>query len=78
MRGVPSWRCWRRSIRMTSPMDLPRARRLDGLALALVGGDAAPPRGAEERASELLNRLARYRFDALAAYAQARPLPQGR
>src|SRR5262249_49167562 len=54
--------------------DLPRARRLDGLALALVGGDAAPPRGAEEGASKLLNALALHRHGALAAYSQARPL----
>jgi tetratricopeptide (TPR) repeat protein len=56
------------------PQGWPRARRLDALALALVGGAAPPPRGADERASDLLNSLASYRHGALAAYAQARPL----
>jgi tetratricopeptide (TPR) repeat protein len=51
-----------------------RARRLDVLALALVGGDTEPPKGAEERESFLLDRLASYRQVALAAYAQARSL----
>ena len=55
------------------PKTWPRVRRLDGLALALVSGEAAPPMGAEELAS-LLDRLAFYRLDALGAYAQARPL----
>jgi TIR domain len=35
-----------------------RARRLDALALALVGGDAVPSKGAEELTSDLLNLLA--------------------
>ncbi|HWF96038.1 MAG TPA: tetratricopeptide repeat protein, partial [Xanthobacteraceae bacterium] len=56
------------------PKAWPPARRLDGHALAMVGGDAAPPAGAETRASGLLNGLATYRHCALAAYAQARPL----
>ena len=56
------------------PGTWPPARRLDGLALAMVGGDAQPPAGAEERASGLINGLAAYRHRALAAYAQARPL----
>jgi tetratricopeptide (TPR) repeat protein len=50
----------------------PRARRLDGPALALI--NAAPPEAAEEAASRLLNGLAAYRQHALGAYAQARPL----
>lgn len=54
------------------PKTWPRARRLDGIALALVSGDAAPPMGAEEWAS--LNRLAAYRVAVLGAYPQARPL----
>jgi tetratricopeptide (TPR) repeat protein len=56
------------------PQTWPPARRLDGHALAMVGGDAVPPAGAEERASGLLNGLASYRHCALAAYALARPL----
>jgi Tfp pilus assembly protein PilF len=51
-----------------------RARRLDPLALALVGPDAELPAGMEERAGYLLNGLAAYRHGALGAYAQARPL----
>jgi tetratricopeptide (TPR) repeat protein len=50
----------------------PRARRLDGPALALIG--AALPEAAEEAASRLFNGLAEYRRNALGAYAQARPL----
>src|SRR5207253_484236 len=52
----------------------PRARRLDGLALALVNDDTAVPKGAEERVADLLDRLGSYRHGPLAAYAQARPL----
>jgi len=54
------------------PRAWPRARRLDGLAL--VGGDTAPPKGAEMPGSDLMTGLAAYRYAALAAYAQARPL----
>src|SRR5208282_4225805 len=50
----------------------PRARRLDGPALALL--DAPLPEAAEEAASRLFNGLAAYRQYALGAYAQARPL----
>jgi tetratricopeptide (TPR) repeat protein len=50
-----------------------RARRLDALALALVGSDAVPP-GAEKPTSDLLDRAGSYRHGALAAYTQARPL----
>ena len=57
-----------------NPRTWPRARRLDALALALVGGEAGAPAGAEEPARFLLDRLASYRHGALAAYAQARPL----
>jgi len=56
------------------PRTWPRARRLDGLTLALVGNDVAPPRGAEESASDLMCLLAQYRHRALGDYAQARPL----
>ena len=56
------------------PKAWPPARRLDGHALAMVGGDAVPPAGAETRVSGLLAGLASYRHCALAAYAQARPL----
>jgi tetratricopeptide (TPR) repeat protein len=57
-----------------NPKSWPRARRLDALALALVGGDAEPPQGAEGAAGYLLDRLASYRQGELADYAQARPL----
>jgi Tfp pilus assembly protein PilF len=50
----------------------PRARRLDGPALALIG--ATLPEAAEEAASRVFNGLAEYRRNALGAYAQARPL----
>lgn len=56
------------------PATWPRARRLDALALALVGGDEGPPKEAEEQASNLLSGLASFRHGPLAAYAQARPL----
>jgi tetratricopeptide (TPR) repeat protein len=48
-----------------------RARRLDAVALALVGGDSEPPAGTEGSTSYLLNRLASYRHAALSAYEQA-------
>jgi tetratricopeptide (TPR) repeat protein len=51
-----------------------RARRLDALALDLVGGPNPPPTGVETAASFLLVQLAAYRQSALAAYAAARPL----
>jgi hypothetical protein len=47
------------------PKTWPRARRLDGLALAQVSGDTMPPKGAEIPASYLLNLLASYRHGAL-------------
>jgi tetratricopeptide (TPR) repeat protein len=56
------------------PRDWPRARRLDGIALALAGGDAPLPEGAEEKTAYLLDRLGAYRLTALAAYGQARSL----
>ncbi|MCF4130280.1 FxSxx-COOH system tetratricopeptide repeat protein, partial [Methylobacterium sp. SyP6R] len=52
----------------------PRARRLDGLALDLVAGEAASPSGAEVSSAWLLDRLATYRQVVLAAYAEARLL----
>jgi tetratricopeptide (TPR) repeat protein len=58
------------------PRTWPRARRLDAPALALVDGDAEPPKGAEEQAAQLLSQLARYRHNALAAYAQERVLAE--
>jgi tetratricopeptide (TPR) repeat protein len=55
------------------PAAWPRARRLDGPALALLREEALPPR-MEKLASWLLDRLGSYRQGALAAYAQAQPL----
>jgi tetratricopeptide (TPR) repeat protein len=59
------------------PKGWPRARRLDGLVLAQVSGDTAPPKGAEIPASYLLDLLASYRHGALGAYAPARLLFEG-
>jgi tetratricopeptide (TPR) repeat protein len=56
------------------PSTWPRARRLDSLALALVGGDKEAPAGAEQQVSSVANRLANYRQVVLAAYAEAREL----
>jgi Tfp pilus assembly protein PilF len=56
------------------PKAWPPARRLDALALALVGVDAELPKGAEERTCYLLIRAGQYRQYSLAAYAQTRPL----
>jgi tetratricopeptide (TPR) repeat protein len=58
----------------SKPRTWPRARRLDGLALALVRGDAPVPDGSEKDASYLLDGLAAYRHHALAAYNEAKPL----
>jgi len=54
------------------PSTWPLSRRLDALALALVGDDTVLPEGVEHVA--LLNRLAAYRTKTLAAYPQARLL----
>jgi hypothetical protein len=40
----------------------------------LVGNATALPRGVDEQATYILDRLASYRHGALAAYAAARPL----
>jgi Tfp pilus assembly protein PilF len=56
------------------PDTWPRARRLDPLTLALVGGNSALPAGAEEGASNLLIMAAQYKQHALADYAQAKQL----
>ncbi|BCM88074.1 FxSxx-COOH system tetratricopeptide repeat protein [Methylobacterium indicum] len=56
------------------PQAWPRARRLDASALDLVGGEAAPPSGAEMASAWLLDRLATYRQRALATYTSARQL----
>ncbi len=58
----------------SDPRAWPQARRLDALAEALVGNEAALPAGAEKAAGEALNRVAQYRHAALAAYTRARPL----
>jgi tetratricopeptide (TPR) repeat protein len=56
------------------PSGWPRARRLDALALGLVGGPDPPPVEAETGAAHLLDWLADYRAQALAVYAAALPL----
>ena len=56
------------------PGTWPRVRRLDAFALALAGGDAAPPEGAEQPIANLLITAGEYRVSSLAAYADARPL----
>ncbi|MGD1037186.1 MAG: FxSxx-COOH system tetratricopeptide repeat protein [Roseiarcus sp.] len=76
-----AWRGWVEVMaavypgaRYNNPNTWLRARRLDALAFDLIGRNAPRPSGAEEQASELLNRLGLYRHHALAAYAQALPL----
>jgi tetratricopeptide (TPR) repeat protein len=59
-----------------NPQSWPRARRLEEHGHALLGAEDAPPAGAEEAASQLLDRVASYRHAALAAYGRARPLFQ--
>jgi len=56
------------------PASWPRARRLDTLALALVGGDTELPKGSELAAASLLGGLGSYRAAALAAFAEAQNL----
>src|SRR3984957_5560492 len=56
-----------------NPQTWPRARRLDALALALVGGDVVA-RGSEAKAASLLDFVGGYRESALSAYAEARRL----
>ena len=56
------------------PEPWPRARRLDALALELVGGRSRSPAAREKRRAHLLNVLAALQAMALAAYPQARPL----
>jgi tetratricopeptide (TPR) repeat protein len=58
----------------SDPKLWPRARRVDALAMALVGGSDGPPEGTEVQSSELINELASYRTWALAAYTEARTL----
>jgi tetratricopeptide (TPR) repeat protein len=55
------------------PSQWARMRRLDALALDLVGR-GPPPSGAEMEAGYLLTVLGLYRLGPLAAYAEARPL----
>jgi class 3 adenylate cyclase/tetratricopeptide (TPR) repeat protein len=52
----------------------PRARRLDPIALDLVGDSPALTEGNQRSISSLLTQLASYRHHILAAYGQARPL----
>ena len=56
------------------PSAWPRARRLDALAMDLVGGEFMEPGGSEKATGYLLNALAEIRFSALAAYEDARRL----
>jgi tetratricopeptide (TPR) repeat protein len=56
------------------PDTWPRVRRLDAFALALVGGNTVPPKGAEQAAANLLIFVGQYKQSALAAYVQAKPL----
>jgi tetratricopeptide (TPR) repeat protein len=59
-----------------NPAAWPRARRLDAIALALVGGSDDLPKGSEIRAAALLSKLDSYRHGALADYAEARKLSE--
>jgi tetratricopeptide (TPR) repeat protein len=56
------------------PKTWQRARRLDGMALALIGEDTPLPSSAAEPASYLMDRLASYRHGPLGAYMAARAL----
>ena len=56
------------------PHTWPLCRRLDSLALALVGDDATVPKGVEQRTADLLGFAGQYRHHALATYVEARPL----
>jgi len=47
-----------------NPTAWPRARRLDAIALALVGDAGDLPKGVDEQASYILDRLASYRYSA--------------
>jgi tetratricopeptide (TPR) repeat protein len=58
----------------SNPNAWPRIRRLDALALPLVSGKGAPPDGAPESTSYLLDALATYRQVALSAFDDAREL----
>jgi tetratricopeptide (TPR) repeat protein len=57
-----------------NPETWPRARRLDIIAMSLVGDSVIILRGAKTAALQVLDRLATYRQSALAAYATARSL----
>ncbi len=59
-----------------NPVTWPRARRLDAIALALVGESRDLPVGSEISAAELLSGLDSYRDGALAAYAEAQKLSE--
>jgi tetratricopeptide (TPR) repeat protein len=56
------------------PSTWPRARRLDAVALAAVGGDSPPPNGAEQLAGDLLNALAGYKHRSIGTYGQVQSL----
>ncbi len=56
------------------PHTWPLCRRLDSLALALVGDEATVPKGVEQRTADLLGFAGQYRHHALATYVEARPL----
>jgi tetratricopeptide (TPR) repeat protein len=58
----------------SNPQGWPRARRLDAIAIELLKDDLDVPQGAKDAASLLLNGLATYRLEVLAAYAEARLL----
>ena len=59
-----------------NPATWPRARRLDAIALALVGESDDLPAGSEISAATLLSGLDSYRDGALAAYAEAQKLSE--
>jgi hypothetical protein len=61
---------------LNDPAAWPRARRLDAIAIALVGTDAPIPESSQLSAGDLMDRLGSYRQGALATYAAARPFFQ--
>ena len=57
-----------------NPSAWPKARRLDAIAMALVGRGDALPEGSEKHAADLLSVMDNYRDGALGAYSEAQKL----
>jgi tetratricopeptide (TPR) repeat protein len=57
-----------------NPNSWPQARRVDGVAYALINDKELSAKGLEKQTSGLLDRLGSYRHSAIGAYKQAKPL----